>query len=301
MIRARNPQSIKNKISIIIANYNTKSILRDCLNNLEGKYPNLEVIVVDNGSVDGSYEMVKKQFPWVKSIKEENKGISHAYNIGIEESTGDYYLFLGSDAFPKKETLSGLLNYMENNLRVGICTPKLLLRDGTLDMDAHRGLPTPWAAFTHFSKLGRLFPNTKIFGQYFLSYEDMSKPHEIGLCISHFMFVRKEVFDSVIGWDEDFFVFGEDVDFCYRVKEAGWKIMYLPQFEVLHLKGVSVGIRRSSKDISKASMDTKSKMRGHTVKAMKLFYEKHYMHKYPWVMTKIIYAGIRAMRFLRGF
>jgi len=112
--------------------------------------------------------------------------------------------------------------------------------------------------------------------------------------------VRKKVFDRVGRWDEDFFVFGEDVDFCYRVKKAGWKIMYLPQFTAIHYKGVSVGIRKESQDISKASSETKVRMKRSTTDAMKLFYRKHYSGVYPKIIQSLVFLGIDLLSKLRN-
>lgn len=134
--------------------------------------------------------------------------------------------------------------------RIGIATVALRLRDGMLDMDAHRGFPTPWASLTHFSGLSRTLPHSPFFNQYFLGGRDSTQPHEIDLCISHFLFVRRTLFDAIGPWDEDFFLYGEDVDFCYRTKAAGYKIMYLPQFTVTHYKGASVGVRKQSSEIA---------------------------------------------------
>jgi GT2 family glycosyltransferase len=283
------------KLSIIIINYNTRDTLKECLLNLKDKYLNKEIIVIDNGSKDKSFEMVKEEFKEVAIIQSDNKGLAISGNLGLKKSTGDYLLYLGTDAFPKEGTLEGLTKYMDENLDVGIVTPKLILRDGSLDMDAHRGFPTPWAAITHFSKLNKVFPRSRIFNQYFLGYKDLDKPHEIDLCISHFMLIRKKVFKDIKGWDEDFFVYGEDVDICYRTKKAGWKIMYLPQFTAIHYKGVSVGTRKETNDVTTATIRTKIKMRRHSTAAMKLFYSKHYSKIYPTWLTGLVFLGIDLM------
>lgn len=288
------------KVSAIIVNYNTKDILLDCIKNLQNsEHTDLEIIVVDNGSTDGSYEAVKENFPEVKAIKSENKGLAAGSNLGYSNATGDYILYLGSDAFPKENTISGMVEYFEANSSVGAATSKLVLRDGTLDMDSHRGFPTPWAAFTHFSKLNKIFPKSKIFNQYFLGWEDMSTTHEIDLLISHFMMIRRETLEKVGPWDETFFVYGEDVDMCYRIKQAGYKIMYLPQFETLHYKGASVGIRKQSQDISKSSKETRMKMSKERTKAMRLFYKKHYATEYPSFVTGFILFGIDLLEKIR--
>ncbi len=288
------------KVSVIIVNYNTKPILQDCLHNLEGSYPNLEIIVVDNASADGSAEMVKASFPNVVLIENENNGLAAGSNLGLTKATGDYYLFMGSDAFPAGDAISQLVNYMDQAPYVGIATCKLVLRNGELDWDAHRGFPTPWAALTHFTKLNKLFPHSRIFNRYFLGWEDMNKPHEIDLCISHFMLVKKEVIEQIGKWDEHYFLYGEDVDFCYRAKQAGWQIMYLPFCTAVHYKGVSVGIRKETQDITSASTETRERIKKTTTDAMKLFYKKHYQGKYPAIVTNFVLAGIDLMRFIRS-
>jgi len=289
------------KVSVVIVNFNTSEQLKDCLDNVFSQGQDIEVIVIDNASPDNSLEMVRNNFPSVKLVEaKENKGLAYGSNLGLEVATGDYILYLGSDAYPEKGVITGIAEFMDKSTDVGISTCKLVLRNGSLDMDAHRGFPTPWASLTYFSKLNLLFPKSKIFNQYFLGYKDFTDPHEIDLCISHFMFVRKKVFDEVGKWDEDFFVFGEDVDFCYRVKKAGWKIMYLPQFTAVHYKGVSVGTRKESKDISKASNETKLKMRKSTTEAMKLFYKKHYSGVYPKIVQNLVLSGIDLLAKLRN-
>jgi GT2 family glycosyltransferase len=300
----KSPSTNDEKTAIIIVNYNTCEILSSCLQNLTkiAPSPNFEIIVVDNDSTDGSAQMVRKEYPKVRLLLSENKGIAHGYNLGLKHTSAPYIIFMGSDAFPLSETLSGLVEYMDKNNHVGIVSPKLKLRDGTLDMDAHRGFPTPWAAITHFTRLNRLFPKSSFLNGYFLGGSDFTVAHEIDLCISHFMMVRRLVIDKIGGWDEDFFVYGEDVDFCYRVKKEGYKIMYLPEFAVLHYKGVSVG-RKESADIKTASnqiIGTKERMRNEQVRAMKLFYNKHYSKKYPKFITVPVLAGIYILGKLRG-
>lgn len=281
------------KLSIIIVNYNTKDILEKCLENLrlllsdKSKGSN-EVIVVENGSSDDSAKMVKLKFPEVKLVESENVGLAAGSNLGLKESTGDYVLYLGSDAFPEVGSLEGIIDYMEKDDSLGVATCKLLTRDNELDMDAHRGFPTLWVSFTYFSKLYKLFPKSRVFNGYFMGYESFEIPHEIDLCISHFMLIKKEVFDKIGKWDTRFFVFGEDVDFCYRVKEAGFKIMYLPQWTCVHFKGSSIGLRKESKDVTKASSETIKRMKIARSEARYLFYEKYYSTRYPKIFLWLI-------------
>lgn len=287
------------KVSIVIVNHNTKESLDRCLDNLDGIYPNSEVIVIDSGSSDGSAHMTKDKFPWVNLVETKNVGLSAGYNLGLEKSHSKYKLFLGSDAYPEKSTITGLVDYFEDNPTVGIATCKLLLRNGELDWDAHRGFPTPWTALTHFSGLENLLPQSNIFGGYYLGFENIDQPHEIDLCISHFMFTRNDVFSTIGLWDEDFFVYGEDVDLCYRAKMGGWKIMYLPQWKALHHKGTSVGIRKETQDISKTSTMTKRRMTRETTEAMIKFYQKHYLDSYPTVISWMVLSSIKLLSNIR--
>lgn len=294
------------KVSVIINNYNTKELLKSCINNLLAQDVDLEIIVSDSGSTDGSGRMITKEFGGdrrVVLIERGNTGISHGYNLALQKATGDYYLYLGTDAFPNEEVLKGLMDYFDDQSSslVGMGTAKLVTRDGSLDMDAHRGVLTPWTAFTHFTGLEKVFPSSKAFGGYFLTYEEMDKPHEIGSCISHFMFVQKEAQQKVGVWDEQFFVFGEDLDFCYRMRETGYKIMYLPQWEVLHYKGAGIG-RKSTKDISNASTiseSTKKILSTERTRAMRLYFDKHLKDKYPKIVVCLVYLGIELLEKLR--
>ena len=287
-------------VSIIIVSYNTCALLQVCLENLLTLQEAAEIIVVDNASSDGSAQLVQTQFPTVTLIKlPENRGLTVASNLGLAAAHGDFLLYLGSDAFPEAGVITGIATYLAQQPTVGIATAALRLRDGTLDMDAHRGFPTPWASLTHFSGLSRLLPHSPFFNQYFLGGRDLTQPHEIDLCISHFLFVRRTLFDVIGPWDEDFFLYGEDVDLCYRTKAAGYKIMYLPQFTVIHYKGASVGVRKQSSDISPASTETKLRATQLSTKAMLLFYQKHLRQHYPWLVNFLVLTAIRLLGIVR--
>lgn len=273
------------KLSIIILNYNTVHLLRDCINNLQDIWSDYEIIVADNASPDGSAQMVRDEFssdPRIKLVaQKENLGISVSTNAALQIASGNYILHLGTDAYPTKEAIKALIDFMEAEQKVGMCTARLVTRNGKPDMDAHRGFPTPWVALTHFAKLNKLFPKSKLFNGYFMGWEDLNTIHDIDMCISHFMLIRREVYQDIKGWDEDYFVFGEDVDICYRTKQFGWHIVYVGTVEVLHYKGAGVG-RKTSADIKTASAtpEVKEKMVHARADAMRLFYKKHLMKKY---------------------
>ncbi|MFH1295088.1 MAG: glycosyltransferase family 2 protein [bacterium] len=281
------------KLAVIIVSYNTRDILGDCLRNLTKVAPSAtSIVVVDNASTDGSAEFVRQQeFKTVCVVETENNGLAAGYNLGMAQvKETDTFLFLGSDAFPKPGCLEGVLHFLESHPKVGIATAKLILRNGALDLDAHRGFPTPWTALKHFVGINN---------SYFMTEANLNVPHEIDLCISHFMMVKKAVFDTVGAWDEDFFVYGEDVDLCWRAKQAGYQIYYLPQYECLHYKGASVGTRKETADVTKASLVTRTRMKKETTQAMRLFYQKHMYKKYPAWLNKLVDLGITIMERLR--
>ena len=284
--------STKTNVTIIIANYNSTQVLQDCLKHLTDLKLIKNTVIVDNASNDGSVEMVKENFPSAELISlKENKGISYSYNLGASKAKTKYLLFLGSDAFPENNSIPYLENYFDNHPDVGVATCKIVTRNGDLDMDSHRAFPTPWISFLYFTKI-----NSQ---KYFMKDKNFNETHEIDVCISHFMFVRKNAFDAVDGFDQDYFVYGEDIDFCYRIKNNRWKIIYIPQVKTLHYKGVSVGLRKESKDIAKVSKATKIKMSKMSVEAMELFYNKHYLKNYPLLLNLLISLTFKLFKLSR--
>ena len=294
-------------LSAIIVNFNARDLLKDCVDNLLETGEFQKIVVVDNDSIDGSVELIENKFGdelasgEVKLIKTLNNGLAAGNNLGLAQIDSKYVLYIGSDCYPTKDAIQKCVAFMEKNADVGISTAKLVMRDGTLDWHAHRGFSTPWAALTYFAGLSKFFPKSKLFNQYFLGFKDFSKPHEIDLCITHFMLVRADANKKVGKWDEDYFLFGEDVDFCYRMKQLDYKIMYLSDIEVLHIKGASMG-RKSAEGVDTVSKKleiTKKIMSSGRSKAQQQFYEKHYRDKYPWILTSIVLLGIFLLEKLR--
>lgn len=291
-------------LTIAIVTFNTRALLQDCLHHLLTlpETPTLvdQLIVVDNASGDGSAQMVQAQFPQVTLIAlPDNRGLTVASNLALRATQSEFLLYMGADAFPEPGALAGLVAYMAAHPAVGIATAQLRLRDGTLDMDAHRGFPTPWASLTHFTGLNKLFPHSPTFNQYFLGGERLDQPHAIDLCISHFMLTRRQLFAQIGEWDENFFLYGEDVDLCYRAKAAGYQIMYLPQFTVLHYKGASVGVRKQTSDLANASAETKLRVTKLSTEAMGRFYRKHLFARYPRPLSWAVLGAIQLLGRLR--
>lgn len=283
-------------LSIIIVSYNTEALLQECLSSVFSaisKQISFEVIVVDNDSKDGSVEMVKKEFPQVVIIEnKENMGFSKANNVGIKASFGKFVLFLNSDTVMKEYTIEVLLEFMEKHPHTGACTCKLVMPNGQMDDACHRGFPTPWNAFSHFIGLSKIFPFTTLFGGYNLTYLNMNTVHEVDALAGAFMLVRREAGEQVGWWDEDYFFYGEDLDFCYLLKQNGWKIFFIPSVTVLHYKGVSGGIKKVSKEITTADKKTKRKVTKARFNAMRIFYKKHYMNTYPKIVTNLVLTGV---------
>ncbi|PIU03204.1 glycosyl transferase family 2 [Candidatus Shapirobacteria bacterium CG08_land_8_20_14_0_20_39_18] len=283
-------------LSVLIVNFNTKELLQRCLesiNNSEKESYQFEVIVVDNASSDQSAEMIKKKFPNVNLISsKKNLGFAAGNNLGIKMAVGEYVLLLNPDTEIEINTFKIMIDYLKSNPKVGAATCRVELKNGKLDDACHRGFPTPWNAFCHFSGISQLFPNSCFLNGYHLGYQNLDKIHEIDSCAGAFLLVRKEIGDSINWLDEDYFWYGEDLDFCYRVKQKGWKIMYVPIIKILHWKGASSGIRQESKNISNASLETRKKAVMASTQAMRLFYQKHYLKKYPSIITGFVLFGI---------
>lgn len=283
-------------LSIIIVSYNTKDILRECLSSVFRYLPKriqYEVIIVDNASSDGSIEMMKKEFPKITVIEnKENVGFSKANNTGVEKAKGKYILFLNSDTKIMHDVFTEMIRFMEKRQEAGAATCRVELPTEELDDASHRGFPTPWNAFCHFSGLSRIFPRSRIFAGYSLGWEDLSKTHEIDACAGAFMIVRQDAGEEIGWWDEDFFWYGDDLDFCYRLKEKGWKIYYVPTVSIMHYKGVSGGIKSHSQHLTTADLETKRRATEARFNAMKIFYKKHYANKYPSIVTWFVMQGI---------
>ena len=292
-------------LSIIIVSYNTKEFLRNCLtsilSSINGKL-GCEVIVVDNASSDGSASEIlnmKNKISNMRAIlNKKNVGFSKANNIGIKQAKGRYLLFLNPDTIVYPNILETMVDFMDKHKDAGAATCKVVMPNGELDESCHRGFPTPWNAFSYFSGISKLFPYSKLLSDYNLSWMDLSKTHEIDALCGAFMLVRRKAGEQVGWWDEDYFFYGEDIDFCYMLKSKGWKIYYVPTVSILHYKGVSGGIKKISREITTADSATKKKATRARFEAMKIFYEKHYLKKYPSIITRLVMQGINIKRIL---
>lgn len=283
-------------ISIIIVNYNAREFLKKCLSSIMENVRNVsyEIVVVDNNSSDNSPEMVKKEFPQIKLIANKNNiGFSKANNQGIKASQKSrYVLFLNPDTVMQEKTVEEMIGFMDNHKDAGASTCKLVMPNGEIDDASHRGFPTPWNAFSHFLGLPRIFPKSRIFAGYNLGWMDFNSTHRIDVLAGAFMLVRRIAGEEIKWWDEDYFFYGEDIDFCYMLNQKGWKIYYVPKVFITHYKGVSGGIKSVSKEITTASDETKKRATKWRFDAMRIFYKKHYQQKYPWIINFLVDKGI---------
>lgn len=230
------------QLSIIIVNYNVEYFLEQCLHSVGAALKNLEaeVFVVDNNSVDGSVEMVKKKFPEVKLIaNKENLGFSKANNLAIRQAKGKYILLLNPDTVVEADTFSKCISFMDLHSDAGGMGIKMLDGKGNFLPESKRGLPTPMVAFYKIFGLSALFPKSKRFGKYHLGFLDKEQIHEIEILSGAYMLMRKQVLDKVGLLDENFFMYGEDIDLSYRIIKGGWKNYYFPDARIIHYKGES--------------------------------------------------------------
>jgi len=251
----------------------------------------MEIIVCDNASTDNTLEMVKKEFPKVIRIQNKgNVGFAAGNNPGIRKATGRYVVLLNSDTEVSPDVMQSMIRFMDLHPKAGASTCKLVLTDGTMDPACHRGFPTPWSSFTYFMKLEKLFPKSKLFGQYHEGYKDLKTPHEVDSISGAFFMVRREVIEQIGLLDEDYFMYAEDIDWAYRIKKAGWEIWFTPDVSVLHKK----------KQSGRSHINRDRRIKTHTffITYNKLFYTKHYEKLYPRWVTWLVYGALDAQLWL---
>lgn len=268
--------------SIIIVNYNTRQLTLDCLESVYASITsyNYEIIVVDNASHDGSVEAIREAYPEVRLIaNNDNTGFAVANNQGMKVAKGRYILLLNSDTVVHPDTLGIMIGFMDRHPGMGASGCKVILPDGSLDKACKRGFPTPSASFYYAFGISRLFPDRPKFNQYQLGHLSPDDEYPVDCLVGAFMLVRREAIEQVGGLDETFFMYGEDIDWCYRIKEAGWGIFYYPRTYIVHYKGGSA--RRKPLKITYEFH-----------RAMWVFHRKHYAKKYKPFTNAAVWMGI---------
>jgi len=257
------------KLSIIIVNYNVKHFLEQCLYSVRKAAKNMavEVWVVDNNSVDDSVEMLKEKFPEVKLIEnKKNTGFSVANNQAIKQSTGEYVLLLNPDTIVEEETFTKTIAFMDENPDAGALGVKMIDGTGHFLAESKRALPTPEVAFYKIFGLSFLFPKSKKFGKYHLTYLSQDEINKVDVLAGAFMLIRKVALDKTGLLDETFFMYGEDIDISYRITQAGYSNYYFPQTRIIHYKGEST--KKSSVNYVIVFYN-----------AMRIFAQKHFSNK----------------------
>lgn len=285
-------------LSIIIVNYETYDLTKQTVESVINHDQPFEydIYLVDNGSKDGSIDKLKKRFLKESEdglikfiINIENRGFAFANNLALQEIKSKYILLLNSDTVVVNNCLEDSLNYMKTHKDVGALGCKVVLPDSTLDKACRRSFPDFNVSFYRMTGLSRLFPKSERFGRYNLTYLNEDETYEVDCIVGAFMLVRSQTIQEVGFLDESFFMYGEDIDWCYRIKAANWKIIYYSDAKIIHYKGAS----NSKKQNKRLTYEF--------YRAMYLFYNKHYKDGYPWITTAATYLGIWGICSLKMF
>lgn len=260
------------KLSVVIVNYNVKYYLEQCLRSVYKASEGIamEIFVVDNASTDDSMEYLCPRFPGVNFIKNlQNVGFSRANNQAIVRAMGEYVLLLNPDTIVGENVFRDCITFLDTHPQAGATGVAMLKYTGSFAWESRRGLPTPFTSFCKMSGLGDIFPHSRWFGRYYMRYLDRKKPNEIEVISGAFNMLRREALDKTGLLDEDFFMYGEDIDLSYRLLQKGYKNYYIPS-QIIHYKGEST---------------EKSSFRYVHVfyNAMLIFFDKHYKSSYSFL------------------
>ncbi|HUW23164.1 MAG TPA: glycosyltransferase family 2 protein [bacterium] len=268
-------------LSIIIVNYNVKHRLRECLQSIYGntKKISFEVTIVDNNSRDGSVDMVKSEFPEVELIENhQNLGFAKATNQGLRENKGRYRLLLNPDTIVLPNALDKMVEFMEANSHAGALGCRLLYPDGRLQPSC-RSFPTLITAFFENTGLEKLFPKSKVMGRHRIGYWGHNDIREVDQPTGAALMVRGEIISQVGLMDEQFYMYYEDIDWCFRIKKKGWKIYFIPLAQIIHYGGQSAGLNMP-------------KMRIQGYKSRHRFFRKHYGILSEWIVKQMDLLGL---------
>ena len=269
-------------ISVIIVNYNVRDFLEQALLSAGRALQNIpsEIIVVDNASADGSVQMIKERFPEVILIENrQNTGFSAGNNLGLRRASGKFIVLLNPDTVVQEDTFTKLLEFFEKSPEASAATCKILNPDGSFSVDCRHSIPTPLTAFWKLLGLDRLFPKSRFFAKYNMTYLDENELNQVEAISGSFMMMRREIVKKVGELDEDFFMYCEDIDYCHRINQAGGKIFYVPDSQIIHYKGESTKINNLDYVIT-------------FNRSLYTFYKKHYQQKYVTPFKWLILLGV---------
>jgi hypothetical protein len=282
-------KNIKNqiKLSIIIVNYNTKNLTMECVASIirYNKDISYEIIVVDNASSDGSVEMVKGKFPKVKIIANKNNlGFVKANNQAITRAEGEYIFLLNPDTILLDKNLKQLIDFMNDHPEIGACGPLVLNKDGTMQRQCKRSFQYFWTTVTYYSGLWKLFPGSmwwkKKFGKYFLLDKPDDEICEVDQISGAAMIVRRGVLDNVGYMDEDYVMYWDETDWCFRIKKADWKVYYFPFVKIIHYGGSGGSRQHVFRNL------------WYFHRGACIFYRKHLASRYFFLINFLYYSGV---------
>ena len=279
------------KLTVIIVNYNVKEYLRQCLHSVERALQGMEgeVIVVDNASSDGSVEELAAVYPSVTFIaNKDNRGFSCANNQAIRLSKAEYVLLLNPDTIVGEDVLHHCISFMDTHPDAGGVGVKMLADDGRMAWESRRGVPTLMTSFYKMMGLCSLFPKSRVFGKYYMRYLDANEVNRIEIMSGAFMMLRRQALEEIGLLDETFFMYGEDIDLCYRIKKAGWSIVYYGKEKITHFKGAS-------------SKRQRPKLIYEFYRAMYIYYKKHHADESNFLTNFVVYVGIALLCILKLF
>ena len=275
------------RIAIVIVNYNTRDLLRACLASIPAGFGagTCDIWVVDNGSSDDSLMMVRAEFPTVHAIQSDhNGGFAYANNLALRRildasDAPEYVMILNPDTVVTPGAFDVLVDYLRTNPTVGVVGPRLLLPDGSLDLACRRSFPTPEVSLWRMTGLSRVFPHSPRFGRYNMTFVDPNQTIAVDALVGACMLMPTAVVREVGLLDETYFMYGEDLDWCYRFKQYGWQIVYVADAIVHHVK------RASSRQQPVQTIH-------YFYDAMRIFFRRYYAATTPMVICWVIETGI---------
>ncbi len=279
----------KYDLVIVIVSWNVKELLEVCLRSVSAAAStndlSVHTVVIDNASTDGSANLVRQRFPDVELIaSSENLGFARANNLALRkyEDQARYLLLLNPDTVVPADVFSKTVAFMDSSPDAGVLGCRIIKPDGVLDWPCKRSFILPSVLFYKALGLDRLFPKSKRFGRYQMTFVDENEIHEVDSVVGAFMLVRQECIKEIGALDESFFMYGEDLEWCYRAKSFGWKVYYVPTATIVHYKGKSTS-KRSNRMIY------------HWHHSTWHVYRKQIAPQYPAVVNGIVWAGFYAM------
>jgi len=221
-------------VAVVVVTYDALPWIENCLDSVRG----VETVVVDNGSVDGTVEFVRERYPDVRLVESENRGLGAGWNIGIRETTTTYVLLLNADAWMTEGSLERLVDFADGRPRAAVIGPRLRNLDATLQRSV-RGFPTVWRLATEYLFLRKLAPRSSALNAFYAGGFDHDEVRSVEVVMGACMLLRRDAVEQVGECDEDYFLFSEETDWCFRFREAGWEVVFFPGAECFHVRGAS--------------------------------------------------------------